>query len=352
MEVTIRKSQQEPRLLSVYSQDENMINAYKQGKDLYATIASGVYHNDYWDNMENREDGTPNPEGKKRRSNCKSILLGIMYGRGAAAIAEQIKGTIEEAQNIIDNFYKSFPKVKNWIDNTIKNAEQIGYVEDLWGRRRRLPNLLLHKYEITYEGKTEPTFNPFLICKDKIDNKIENQIKEYEKQLLNAKYKKEINAIKELANNNGYKVRENSILISEAERQCVNARIQGGSATMTKIAMNKLYNDKELTNLGFKLLIGVHDELIGECPKENIDKVSERFTTIMKTAIQDITDIPFKCDADISDRWYYNDYCNTLKEEFNDELNKNNISKTELFNKYVEEHCELNSNELANILLN
>ena len=69
-------SQQEPRLLSAYAQDENMINAYKEGKDLYATIAAGVYKNDYWDNMEKHQDGTPNPEGKKRRSACKSLLLG------------------------------------------------------------------------------------------------------------------------------------------------------------------------------------------------------------------------------------------------------------------------------------
>ena len=68
--------QQEPRLLANYSGDENMINAYKDGKDLYATIASGVYKNDYWDNMEHHKDGTPNPSGKKRRTNCKSILLG------------------------------------------------------------------------------------------------------------------------------------------------------------------------------------------------------------------------------------------------------------------------------------
>ena len=65
-----------PRLLAEYAQDDNMINAYKEGKDLYATIASGVYHNDYWDNMEHHQDGSPNPSGKKRRSNCKSILLG------------------------------------------------------------------------------------------------------------------------------------------------------------------------------------------------------------------------------------------------------------------------------------
>lgn len=53
-----------------------MIDAYKAGKDLYATIAAGVYKNDYWDNMEHHQDGSPNPEGKKRRSNCKSLLLG------------------------------------------------------------------------------------------------------------------------------------------------------------------------------------------------------------------------------------------------------------------------------------
>ena len=70
------KSQQEPRLLSHYSQDENMITAYKQGKDLYATIASGVYKMGYWDCMERYEDGSPNPEGKKRRQSVKAILLG------------------------------------------------------------------------------------------------------------------------------------------------------------------------------------------------------------------------------------------------------------------------------------
>ena len=69
-------SQQEPRLLSMYSQDSDMIGAYRAGKDLYATIATGVYNNSYWDNMEHHEDGSPNPEGKKRRSNCKSLLLG------------------------------------------------------------------------------------------------------------------------------------------------------------------------------------------------------------------------------------------------------------------------------------
>jgi DNA polymerase-1 len=91
-------------MLSNYSKDPDMINAYKEGKDLYATIASSVYNNDYWDNMEYRKDGTPNPEGKKRRNACKTLLLGIMYGQGVTAVAESIGSSIDEAQAIIDDF--------------------------------------------------------------------------------------------------------------------------------------------------------------------------------------------------------------------------------------------------------
>ena len=126
-----------------------MINAYKEGKDLYATIASGVYNNTYWDNMEFTDETktVANPEGKKRRSSVKSLLLGIMYGRGVASIAEQINGTIKDAQKIVDDFYKGFPKVKKWMDETQTFAKTYGYVEDLWGRRRRLPDIQLPRFE-------------------------------------------------------------------------------------------------------------------------------------------------------------------------------------------------------------
>ena len=110
--------QQEPRIMAQFAQDDNMINAYKEKKDLYATIASIVHNNDYWDNMEHRQDGSPNPEGKKRRSNCKSILLGIMYGRGVASIAEQTGCTIPEAQKIIDDFYNGESlRLDIWLSN-------------------------------------------------------------------------------------------------------------------------------------------------------------------------------------------------------------------------------------------
>lgn len=124
-------SQQEPRCLAAFSNDETMINSYKQNKDLYAMIASSVYHNNYEDNLEHYPDGSINVEGKKRRSSCKSLLLGLMYGRGVASIAEQIHGTVEEAQEIIDNFYNEFPKVKQWMDDSVSFAKKNGYVTDL-----------------------------------------------------------------------------------------------------------------------------------------------------------------------------------------------------------------------------
>lgn len=342
-------SQQEPRLLSNYSRDENMINAYKDGKDLYATIASGIYKNNYEDNLETRPDGTSNPDGKKRRTSVKSILLGIMYGRGAAAIAEQIGGTIQEAQGIIDTFYQSFPSVKSWMDETTENAKKHGYVEDLWGRRRRLSDILLPRFEITdILGGDNVMFNPFIGC---MDRPKENQkVKKYYDQLAKVRGRKDIDFIISQAAKDNVKIKDNGGFISQAERQCVNARIQGGAATMTKIAMNKLFRDKELKELGFRLLIGVHDELIGECPKENAEAVAERMTYIMKTCIDDVCVVPFKCDADICDHWYYNDYSSSIKKEYKENL-KRGMTEEEAFDAICLEHSEMKPDELRKIVV-
>lgn len=341
-------SQQEPRMLSNYSGDEDMIDAYKNGKDLYATIASSVYHNDYWDNMEFRQDGTPNPDGKKRRSACKTLLLGIMYGQGVTAVSESIGSSIQEAQEIIDGFYDSFPKVKSWMDETTKFAKKHGYVEDLWGRRRRLPDILLPRFEIT-DGKLTDTdsFNPILGCSDRV---IESKsINKYQALLNKARGKKDIEAIIQQAAKENIRIKDNGGFIAQAERQCVNARIQGGSATMTKIAMNKLFRDKELNDLGFKLLLTVHDELIGECPKENSDAVAKRLTYVMKTCIDDVSKVPFKCDADISEHWYYNDYSNSLKQDYKKLIAKG-MTNEQAFDKIYSEHYESTQEELRKIL--
>ena len=73
---------------------------------------------------------------------------------------------------------------------------------------------------------------------------------------------------------------------------------------MTKIAMAKIAKDKRLAELGFRMLIQVHDEIIGECPKETAKEAAERFCYIMAHAVEDKIDIPFNTDAEITEYWY------------------------------------------------
>lgn len=339
-------SQQEPRLLSFISGDENMMNSYKAGKDLYATIASGVYHNDYWDNMEHHEDGTPNPEGKKRRSACKSILLGIQYSRGAASIAEQIGSTKEEANKIISDFYRAFPNVKKAIDDSHEMAREKGYVEDLWGRRRHLPDIQLPRYVVT-DTKADAYFNPFLICEGK--KRESARARKCAEELSKARYRREKDAIISKAASEGLTVTDNESVIARAERQCLNARIQGSASTMTKTAMVRLFEDGELRELGFRMLIQVHDELIGECPKENAEKVAERLTHIMRTCVEDDVRVPFKCDASICDAWYLDEQSYALQ-EVRANLIKAGKTEDEAFSDILTDHEELTEDQLRTML--
>lgn len=342
-------SQQEPRLLAAYSKDQTMINSYKENKDLYATIASGVYKNDYWDNMEKHQDGSPNPEGKKRRSNCKSLLLGIMYGRGAPSIAEQIHSSVEEAQKIINDFYTQFPNVKAWTDKTERDAKVTGYVEDMWGRRRRLPDILLPKYTIKSK-KSETDFNPLLYTSGKVSNSSSTLIESYRKKLDKVRSRKDYQAVQQDAENNGITIIDNGAFISQAERQCVNARIQGGAASMTKVCMRKIFDDKELNELDAHLVLQIHDEVIVECPEENADKVIDRLTYVMRTAVEDRVETPFKCDGYKVSRWYEDDYGDILREQYSEMLSKG-ISKEVAFNSLLEEHSELTNEQLEQFLV-
>lgn len=342
-------SQQEPRLLSAFSNDENMINAYKDGKDLYAMIASGVYHNNYEDNLEHYPDGTTNFEGKKRRSKCKSILLGLLYGRGAASIAEQIGESYEEAQSIIDRFYKSFPKVKKWMDDSIEFAKKNGYITDLWGRVRRLPDILLPRYEVKdLSEKPENNFNPILICSNRV---LDNKKVDYYKHLLDkARNRREIESIKRTALKESVEIKDNGGFISQAERQCVNARIQGSAATMTKKAMIAVTNDSELNRLGFRLMINVHDELIGECPQQYSAECAKRLEEVMKGVAKDKAKVPFKCDADISYNWYFTDYRMSIKSEYEEYRQVDHMGEREAFNKCLKNHIELTEENMKEVI--
>ena len=344
-------SQQEPRLLAHYSNDEHMIEAYRQNKDLYASIASRVYHNDYEDNREFRPDGTINPEGKKRRTSVKSLLLGIMYGMSTPSIASQLNCSIQEADNIKQGFFREFPKVNNWINETQLSAKMNGYVEDVWGRRRRLPDILMPRYEAEYNGAADTySFNPLLYTSG-INAFINNHIiQDYLIRLNKSRSRREVDSIKEEARRDNIKVKDNSGFVAQAERQCVNARIQGGAASMSKRAMINVYNSKELKNLGFRLLIAVHDELIGECPIENKEECKELLSKLMiESALPDVT-VPMKCDVDDFNSWYFDVYSAELIKEYNSLLEKED--EKDALSILENNHLELKSDQIIYILQN
>ena len=298
-------SQQEPRLLANYAQETNMINAYCEGKDLYATIAANVYHNDYWDNMEFRKDGTANPEGKKRRSNCKSILLGLMYGRGVASIAEQMGCDMKEAQKVVDDFFNGFPKIKTWVSDTQEFAKNNGYVEDLWGRRRRLPDIQLPKFEVKFKDpkmNSDSNFNPLLGSKGLIQKVIPPIIDQYKKKLEGCNGRKAVQEVIAKGSAEGLSIRDNSGFIAQAERQCVNARVQGAAASMTKIAMVRVAQRFEQENLKSKIILQVHDELIFNVLKEEQEEVTNIVKTIMENTYK--LKVPLIVDIEYGNNWY------------------------------------------------
>ena len=341
-------SQQEPRLLSHYSGDENMINAYKEGKDLYATIASKVYKNNYEDNLEfNPITKQIQPDGKKRRTSVKSLLLGIMYGMGEASIATTLKCSIDEARDIKRGFFNEFPKVEQWISQTEADAKVKGYVEDIWGRRRRLPDLLIEKYEVSSENNVAE-FNPLLGSLGKFSNQNAKLISDFKKRLSECMYKKDVDAVKLLASKNGIVIKDNSSFIAQAERQCVNARIQGGAASMSKRAMILVHRDEELRSLGFRLLIAVHDELIGECPIENKEQVKIRMSELMiQSALPEVT-VPMKCDADDFPSWYYDVYTSEINKEYQ-KLREEDGEEVAM-KKLIENHMESTPEILKSIV--
>lgn len=235
-------SQIEPRVLAYVSGDEAMQNAYKEGKDLYAIMGSQVYKLPYEDCREFYPDGTVNAEGKHRRTTMKSVLLGIMYERGAKAIGEQFDKSAQWAQELIDNFYKSFPKIQQLRLKTEKMAEEYGYVTTVCGRKRRLPDMQLSDHD------------------------------DYRYQ--------------------------------EAHRQSLNSVIQGSSADIMKLSMIALYRDPKYKELDCHMLITVHDELIMEVPEENVKAGAELLVNTMKRVGHSLIDLPMNVDAEVNDCWY------------------------------------------------
>lgn len=297
-------SAQEPRIAAHLSQDAKMIQAYKTGKDLYAEMASLAFGVPYEECLEFRPDGSKNPAGKERRSQAKAIFLGICYGKGVKAIGEDLRVSTEKAQQIYDSVLKEFTGLKKLMDNSQEMARTLGYVDTVWGRKRRLPNMQLEPYEFTRVSGGYKNFDPLFDDEEEVTNEVDDQTIQRYTRLLNRCYsKREKDSIKNKAKDEGIQIKENGALIAEATRQCVNARIQGSAADQTKLAMILIAKDEKLKELGFKLLLPVHDELIGECPEENAKEVADRFSYLMVQAAKDLC-VPSKCDVEISREWY------------------------------------------------
>lgn len=287
-------SQQEPKITAHISLDENMLRVYEEGKDIYASIAQSIFKNNYEDNLEffDPEKTKINLDGKKRRKVGKVIILATMYGMGKRSVARKLGITAMEAEEMLNAFYDQYEGVKQAIDFSIANCKKYGFVEDIVGRKRRLPNIQLPQYQTVFI--TEPS----------ISNKSAERLI---KAVLDGKEtlsKEELAELRKQARENNIIIVSNEELIKKAERQSFNARIQGGAATLTKMIMVMVARDSLIKKLGGRIVFQIHDELILDCPVEHAETVKNRLKAIMEnssTAVGVV--LPMKCDMTIESRW-------------------------------------------------
>lgn len=318
-------SQQEPRLTAEYSGDEKMQQSYKDGKDIYAFVASVAYDLPYRECLEfyTDDDGkwifdkdgnrVEYEAGHARRSAAKAIVLGIVYGKGVPAIAEDLGISVKKAQEVYDAVLDSFPGLKNFMESSQKHAKDFGYVETIWGRRRHLPDIQLDEFTFRLKDGDESEFDPLVFEKHVISYEVpERKKQQYLKAIKSitegkcswSDKNKRINSLIYSARDEGIIINDNRGLIAQAERQCVNSEIQGSAADLSKLAMIAIENDEIMKQLNFHILIPVHDEILGECPRENAKAASERLAYLMIHAGDGTIDIPMKVDVEVVTHWY------------------------------------------------
>ncbi len=218
-------SQIELRLIAEISDELNMIEAFQNGEDIHAATAAKLFK-------------IPIEEvSKTQRSQAKSVNFGIIYGQGAFGLADQTGMSRSEAKAMIDAYFQTYPRLKEYMSEQVENARKNGFVVTMLGRKRHL---------------------------------------------------KDINS-------------SNFVVKGHAERNAVNAPIQGSAADIIKLAMIKI--DKILTEkqLKTKMLLQVHDELIFEAPLDEVDEVS----TIIKDAMESAysTKVPLTVEVGVGDNW-------------------------------------------------
>lgn len=220
-------SQIELRIIAAISGDPNMIDAFKNDKDIHLTTAARVFNVD-------EADVT-----KEMRYKAKSVNFGIIYGQGAFGLAENLKISKSEAKEIIDNYKLQFPGIQAYMDNTINFCREHGYVETLMGRKRWL---------------------------------------------------KDINSA-------------NFTIRSFAERNAINSPIQGAAADMIKLAMIKIHSELKTRALKSAMLLQVHDELVFDVPKDELNIVKPLILECMQNAMLLPNNVPSKAEIGEGNNW-------------------------------------------------
>lgn len=330
-------SQQEPKLTAFAAQERKMINAFQNGKDIYATIASIAYNVPYEECLEfNPVTHALQPDGKARRSVGKVLVLGLNYGMTVQSIGQDLfagddsltdEQKTKKAQEIFDAVMKGFPDLANAIKSAQAKARKLGYTETILGRRRHHPNMQLPEYEILpMKGYVNPDVDPLdpstFAVKDAIPDRI---VADILKRLKACKYYGAVVKLtKQLAAEN-IKVVNNSYKIQEASRQVWNAVVQGSAADLTKLAMIKLTTDPEWVKYHGRLLVPVHDELICEIPYEYREKGEEILSRCMVEA-GNFLPFAISCDVTTTFRWYGVEVNSILSYDKPESLNKDTLT--------------------------
>jgi DNA polymerase-1 len=203
-------SQIELRIIASLSNDESMIESFQKGEDIHAATASKIFNIP----LKNIT--------RTQRGEAKAVNFGIIYGQGAFTLAQQLNKTRAEAKELIDNYYTTFPKLKQFIANQVHFARENGYVETVLGRKRYLNN---------------------------------------------------INS-------------QNAIVRAADERNAINAPIQGSAADIIKIAMISIFKELKNKQLQSKMILQIHDELVFDAHKSELEIIKPLIKNHMENAFK------------------------------------------------------------------
>ncbi len=218
-------SQIELRIIAALSEEDTMIEAFKNGEDIHASTAAKVFN-------------VPIDEvTREQRSNAKTVNFGIIYGVSAFGLSNQTDLTRKESKELIDTYYKTYPKLRNYMSELVDFARDNGYVQTVLGRRRYLNGI------------------------------------------------------------NG----SNAIVRGAAERNAVNAPIQGSAADIIKLAMINIHKKMTEAKYKSKMLLQVHDELVFDVYKPELDELQKLIKTEMENAYK--MKVPLDVEIGLGDDW-------------------------------------------------